>query len=278
MLKIRCQKVIIWFVCLFMYISPSVSQEIIEVKGAIGESEIVGRISEVEARQLAINNAKVEALRKAGVGEYLKTYENLFRSETNNDFSEFFSSDIHAELQGAIKEYQIVDEKRKVDQITNLFMYEVTLNASVILYSSKPDPTFTVKVEGVKSVYEDGENFEFTIYSTKDCFLHIFGVADGYTAMLYPNSLESQKPIKADKTVSFPLGYMEYPLFKTGDKPEVTRVIIVFTKEPIRFLKYKPMLVDGFEDWVTTSEDIFSWIYSITPDARMVEYQVFTVR
>lgn len=254
------------------------AQNIIEVKGIVGESEIVGRISESEARQAAINNAKVDALRKAGVGEYLKTYENLFRSETNNDFSEFFSTDTHAELQGAIQNYQIVNEKRKLDPTTNLFMYEVTLNASVILYSSKPDPTFNVKVEGVKGVYEEGEDLAFSIFSTKECFLHIFSISDGYTCLLYPNSIENQKLIEANKKISFPLGIMEYPLFKSGQTPEVTRVVFVFTKTPIRFLKYKPVLTNGFEEWITTSEDVFSWIYSITPDARMVDYLVFTVR
>ena len=254
------------------------SQEVIEVKGIMGESEIVGRISESEARQAAINNAKVEALRKAGVGENLKSYENLFRSEVNNDFSEFFSSDVQAELQGAIQNYEIVNEKRKLDPTTNLFMYEVMLNASVVLYSSKPDPTFSVKVEGVKGVYENGEELSFSIYSTKECFLHIFSIADSYSGLLYPNSIESQKLIEANKKICFPLGIMEYPLFKSGEKPEITRVVFVFTKVPIRFLKYKPVLTDGFEEWITTSEDIFSWIYSITPDARIVDYSVFTVR
>ena len=269
-----------WFtLLLFNVVQQSVcAQDIIEVKGIVGESEIVGRISESEARQAAINNAKVEALRKAGVGEYLKTYENLYRSEINNDFSEFFSTDTHAELQGAIQSYQIVNEKRKLDPTTSLFMYEVTLNASVILYSSKPDPTFNVKIDGVKGVYEEGEDLTFSIYSTKECFLHIFSISDGYTCMLYPNSIESQKRIEANKEILFPLGIMEYPLFKSGKTPEVTRIIFVFTKTPIRFLKYKSNLTDGFEEWITTSEDVFSWIYSITPDSRAVDYLVFTVR
>jgi len=263
------------FACLvtMLLFSSSISaQEIIYVKGATGEAEIVGRISEEEARRQALNNAKVEALRRAGVGEKIQTYENLFRSEFNNDFTEFFSTDIHAELQGAIQNYEIVSHRRKVDEVTNLFMVEVTIDASVILYSTKPDPTFNVKVDGIKGIYDEGEFITFSIFSTQDCYLHIFSITDNYTGLLYPNNFEKFQLINGNAEMKFPFGHLDYEAFKSGKGVDTNRMVFVFTKSPVQFLNHTG------EEQLTSSETIFSWIYSIMPNERVVDYHAFTVR
>ncbi len=264
-----------------IFLSHTLSaQEIIEVKGAKGTGEIVGRISYEEASRDALNMAKVEALRRAGVKENLRSYETLYRSEVNYDFSEFFSSDIQTDLQGAVQSYEIMSQERKVDPITNLFVVELTINAKVILYDTEPDLTFSVRVEGIKGVYEEGEELAFSIFSTKDCYLHIFGIADGYTSVLYPNHFDKPRPIRANETMGFPLGYTTYPLFKEGSEPDVTRMVFVFTTEPISYMNYKAVRVEDsdYYEWLTTPEDIFSWIYSLKPNIRNLDYHVFMVR
>lgn len=270
--SINTLKNLVAIILVFMAIN-TYSQQTIQVKGAKGTGEIVGRISYEEARREALNQAKVEALRKAGVKENLQSYESLFRSEVNNDFSEFFSSDIQSELQGAVQSYEIVSHERKVDPVTNLFNVEVTINATVILYENKPDLTFNVRVEGVKGIYEDGENLTFTLTATQNCYLHIFSITDTYTSLMYPNVWEPFKEIQAGKKISFPFSQIiDYSLFKNTKEPELNRVLFVFTKKPIRFLKAVG------DDQLTSSEEIFAWVYGITPDERKLDYQVFTVR
>ena len=122
--------------------TSAVAQDIITVTGAKGSGIIAGTITPAQARQEAINQAKVEALRKAGVTENLQSYQSLFKSEVDNDFTEFFSSDVQAELQGAVKDYTIVKEENKVDG--SVFFIEVTIDATVILYDAKPDPTLII--------------------------------------------------------------------------------------------------------------------------------------
>ncbi len=262
----------ILFVLLTINATP---QKIIEVKGATGTGEIVGRISYEEAKREALNQAKVDALRKAGVSEHLQSYESLYRSEINNDFSEFFSSDIQSELQGAVQKFDIVKQERKVDPITNLFVVEVVIDATVIMYDARPDPTFNVRIEGIKGIYENGEKLTFSVTATQQCYLHIFGITDNYTSLMFPNMHEKINEIQPNKRVSFPFEqWMEYTLEKTNKKgPELHRVLFVFTKKPVRYLNYK-----GEEEQLTSSEDIFSWVYSITPDERKLEYQVLTIR
>lgn len=272
MSKLRYHKVVAWVACILLYFPTAISQNIIEVKGIVGEAEIVGRISEDEARKQALNNAKVEALRKAGVGENIQTYENLFRSELNKDFTEFFNSDVHSELRGAIQEYEVVRHRRKVDEVTNLFKVEVIIDAKVILYKSSPDPTFNITVEGVKALYDEGELLKFSIQSTQECYLHIFSITDNYTSLIYPNKWEKFQAINANKQMLFPFAQIEYELFKSGKEPDTHRMVFVFTKKPIRFTQHTG------EDQLTSSETIFSWIYSIMPEERMVDYRAFIVR
>jgi hypothetical protein len=251
----------------------SFAQKVVEVKGIVGVGEIAGRISYEEAKRDALNQAKVEALKRAGVNEHLQSYENLFRSEVNNDYSEFFSSDIQSELQGAVQSYEIVKHERKIDQLTQLFNVEVTINATVVLYDTKPDPTFNIRVEGVKGIYEQGEELKFSVYSTQNCYLHIFAITDTYTSLMYPNIWEPFKEIEAGKKIAFPFSQIiDYTLYKNSKEPEMNRILFVFTKKPIRYLN-----TIG-EDQITNSESIFSWVYSLTPDERRIDYQVFTIR
>ena len=253
------------------------AQEVIKVKNAKGDGVIAGRISFEDARNEAINKAKVDALRKAGISEHIASYEQLYRSELNNDFAEFFNSDIQTELQGAIKEYTVVNQETTTDPLTKLPSIEVTIDATVIKYSTRPDPTFNVKVEGIKQVYEVGEHLSFTIFSTKNCYLNIFAIADDYTCLLYPNQelKEVFTEIPAQQKVSFPFrpDLNDYELYKDSKKPEVNRIVLVFTKKPVQYLNHS-----GGYDQFTSSESIFSWIYGLTPDERKVDYQVFTLR
>ena len=266
-------KTLSYIIFLFIFFSTnSFTQEIKQVKGAKGSGIIVGRISEKEAREEALNAAKVEALRMAGVVENLSSYELLFRSELDFDYSEFFSSDVHSDLQGAVKNYTIVKQDRMLDPHTQLFQIEISIDADVILYSVKPDPEFLVKISGIKNIYEEGEKLKFNVNATKDCYLHIFSLSENETCMMYPNNWETHKLIPGMSDISFPFGHVDYYLEKTEKSPEVNRILFVFTKTPIKFINYQG------EYQITSPEKIFSWVYSITPDIRRLEYKTFTIR
>lgn len=259
-------------IILFSFINPNVlnAQEIKKVTGAKGVGIMAGKVTPTEAQREALNQAKIEALRLAGVTEQLQSYQTLFKSETNNDFSEFFSSDVQAELQGAVKDYAIVKEERKADGA--VFLIEITIDATVVLYDAKPDPTFNVRVAGVKGIYENGEMLTFEVFSSQSCFLHIFAITDLETSLMYPNEWEEMKEIPANIKTSFPFGNVNYELEKKEKGVELNRVVFVFTKQPTRYLNFSK------EGQITNSEDIFSWVYGLMPDQRKVDYQVFTIR
>lgn len=240
-----------------------------EVKGATGEGIIIGRVSEAEARQDAINRAKIDALQKAGISESISSYQMLFKSEVENNFTEFFSSDVQTEMQGAVRKYTIVKEERK--SYEHYFSIQVTLDAIISMYDKSPDPTFNVQIEGIKSLYEDGEMLSFNILSTKDCYLHILSIDNNCASLVYPGLYEEFRMIPASNKIKFPYG-ADYELYKEGKDPVFNRLVFVFTKEKVHFLDHIG------EDQATTSEKIFSWVYGLSPDQRVVQYKTFTIR
>ncbi len=248
------------------------SQEIIEIEGARGIGLIAGRVSELDARRDALNEAKVEALRLAGITEHLQSYELLYTSQQDHNYSQFFSSDIHAELQGAVQSYEIVDERRIQNKTTQLFEIELTINAQVVKYDTRPDQSFITEIQGVKGIYNEGEHLEFNVYSALDAYLHIFNINDHEAYLMYPNPWEQFQRIAAGDPKSFPFGYVDYYLEKSTREPEVNRLIFVFTKEPVLFRDFKG------EEQATSADHIFSWIYSLSPDLRSTDYQIFTIR
>lgn len=248
------------------------SQETRQVSNARGAAIITGRISESEARREALRQAKVEALRLAGVSENLSAYEMLFRSETDMDYSEFFTSDIQSEMQGAVSHYEIVEKKRSVDPVSGLFQVEKAIQATVVLYDIKPDPEFSVRVDGVKGIYENGETLTFQVRPTMDSYLHIFNITDNEAYLMYPNPWEERRKLSGGQTIAFPFGYVDYYLEKQGNQPEANRLIFVLTKQNVAFNNYLG------EEQYAKAEDIFAWIYTLSPDIRTVDYQTFTIR
>lgn len=245
------------------------SQRNKEVENVKGTAIISGDVSPNKAKILALNEAKVNALRSAGVDENINSYQMLFTSHIKNDYSQFFSSDIQSEMQGAVKSYELKGE-RMYCKNENEVVYEVVIDAKVIQYTTKPDLTFNASIDGIKAVYNSGGNLNFTVKPTRDCYLNIFNITDSDAGLLYPNSYEKQKELKKDVSYPFPTEKIDYSLGSGQKKSETNRLIFVFTKKEIPFVKMD-------KDQVTTNEQIFSWIYQIPPDERKVEYFTLTI-
>ena len=239
------------------------------VQKVVGEAFIEKDISPNQARKIALNEAKIEALRKAGVGESVSAQNLLFTSESNGDYKDFFSSSSQIEIRGAVKDFSIVSERMYCkDSVTIVF--EVIIDATVIKYNKDADPGFTSDIQGIKEFYEANNNLEFTLKATKDCYLTIFNITDTEAYMLYPNTFEKGFKLEGLKTYDFPIGKLDYTLSNETDKTETNRLIFVFTKKPISFIK-----MDA--EQVTSVEDVFSWIYSISPDQRTLDYQSYFI-
>ena len=246
------------------------AQKQVKVSGIKGTAFISGDVSPNQAKLIALNDAKINALKAAGIGENIKSYQLLFSSQEKNEFSQFFSSDIQSEIQGAVSSYEITNQAtvKNSDEILNI---EITIDASVIKYQTKPDNTFDAYIEGLKAVYNNHDKLTFTVKTTQDCYLTIFNITDVDATLMYPNSYEKQNSFNSIKVYHFPLGQVDYALETDLKEIESNRLIFVFTKTAVPFIKMD-------KDQVTTNEAIFNWIYSIMPDQRKVEYRSLVIQ
>jgi hypothetical protein len=250
-------------------LSFCIAEKVINVENIEGEAFIEGNISPNEAKKLALNDAKINALKKAGIAENVKSYQLLFTSQTNNDFNQFFNSDIQTEIQGAVKEYQIISEKVYCDGDFKI-IYKIIINAQVIKYETKEDVSFDFYVDGLKSLYNNDEKLLYTIKSSKDGYLTVFNITDTESSILFPNIYEKNSFIVSDSIRKIPKTGINIRVHTDLKNGETNRLIYVFTKSKIPFIKMN-------SDQVTSQEYIFNWIYSIPPDQRKVEYKAFYI-
>ena len=115
------------------------ANEEIKVQNILGEAFVEKDISPNQARKIALNEAKVEALRKAGVGESVSAQNLFFTSESNGDYKDFFSSSSQIEIRGAVKEYIVVRERMYFKDSKSI-VFEIVIDATVIKYNKESDP------------------------------------------------------------------------------------------------------------------------------------------
>ncbi len=246
------------------------AQDTKHIKGAKGSYLISGSTSEEDAKVKALAEAKVNALKMAGVSENIKSYDMLFKSEIGSKYEEVFMSEKQSEIRGAIKDYTVVFSK-KLDEYSN-FTVEATIDATVILYRTSADPAFSVSIDGIKKGYQNGQKLTYTITTSMNCFLNIFNIYDKNAALTYPNPYEKQIMLEGGRTYTFPLNKnIDYPLERTTVEPERNKLIFVFTKDLIPFMKYTG------ESQETNFEDVSSWLYSISPDRRTNHFVSFVI-
>lgn len=266
---LNCSKV---WVILFVHLAiiNIYAQEISQVSNIIGTAYISGEVSPNQAKKQALNEAKLNALKAAGIGEKVSSYQLLFTSEQKNDFSQFFTSDIQSEIQGAIKSYSIKSERIYCKNDFEV-VCDVTIDAEVVKYDTKPDISFDANIEGIKAVYNNDDKLTFTLKSTQACYLTVFNITDKEAFVLYPNAYEKQTKLNPLELSKFPTVKIDYTLHTDMKQQETNRLIFIFTKTQLPFIKMD-------KNQLTTHENIFSWIYSIMPDQRKVEYITLTIQ
>jgi len=217
--------------------------------------------------QKAINDAKVNALKKAGVAENINSYTDYFRSETEDKMEELFTSDVLSNINGTVKNIDIVEQKLGITPEGQL-KYDVIINCTVVRYKTKKDLAFSAWIDGFKSGYKVGEGLSFTVKPTNDCYLRAFVFTD-QSYVLLPNEYEKSFLLKAHTEYTFPdLTKMDpYSMYIEDPKKkrETNRMVIILLKNEYYYtgeIEYK---------------EITDWIMSIPPDERLIESFAFEI-
>ncbi len=211
----------------------------------------------------AINEAKINALKKAGIKENINSYTDFYQSETDDEYSELFSSDIFSNIRGAVKEVEVVDTLRSFTK-DGLIKVTAIINCTVLKYNTSRDLSFDFYVEGIKQFYNHNESLQFKIEPAHNGYLKAFLFTRNEAYQLFPNDYEKSLLFEKGQTYDFPMQEIDY-ILETPKKSEIHRIVFVYLKEDVPFfgpVKY---------------EEIFDWIFSIPPDQRKVKSNTFTV-
>lgn len=211
----------------------------------------------------AVNEAKVEALKQAGVEENIASFTDYFQSEDNEKYEELFTSDILSDIRGAVKNIEIVEENRSFDDAGRIKV-DVLINCTVVKYVTEKDVAFDAWVDGVGMFYPNDSDLKFKIKPSKDAYVKIFIFSETDAFQLFPNNYETSYLMKGNSQYFFPSELMDYTLY-TDKKSEIHRMVMVFMKEDIpytRDVEYK---------------SIIDWIFSIPPDMRVIKSFGFSV-
>lgn len=255
------------------------SQHTIKVQDVKGEC-IISNITPEQAKEQAIQEAKREALRKAGVSENVGTSSLLKTSEDKAGIKQMFNEILTVEINGEVLSYIVTKETKKINEFNNIVI-EVTINAEVIKYDKKKDPSFDIKVDNIDEHYKEGQVLVFDFTPSADGYLKIFNMNDTENSIIYPYFDSTNKSLNdfpdrlfnKNEKIKFPInrlfgnpktketGY----LLSTDKQNEFNHLVFVYTKQNIPFYK------------TVNYQNIISWIYSISPDQRVVKYFGFMV-
>ncbi len=245
----------------YILLAPSLitNGQIIErLENVKGEWVISNDITPVQARENAINQAKVEALRKAGVPEYVAEANLLYKTENQKQLKEVFESLTTVEIAGEITEFSIVKEEKKINEVGN-WIYEVWINATVTIHKTTKDPGFNIDVSGVRESYLSPDNLTFEIKPWKNGFLTIFILSGIESGLIFPNNLEKQEKLEGGKIYKFPKSKaLDYEV--TSEKSvEVNYLLLLYTKQEIPFTSNQ------------TQENILRFIAKINPSEKCLK-------
>jgi hypothetical protein len=242
-----------------LLIIPAYGQEEIRVGGAEGFC-IISNITPEQAQKRALKEAKINALRMAGIPELIHSTDILNLSEHSGDFQQLFNSISSVEIFGAVTNFEIIKEDRFEDDFENWVSY-VVINATVQKWEKIADPEFFFNVSGIDNVYRAGEYLEFSVFPSKKGYARIFLFDNDLKAdQIFPNDYESNNLLEEGVGYNFPQNPMINYTLTCNNQEEMNNVVFILTKKNIKFLEE------------INYQSVIEWIYSISPEDRAVSF------
>lgn len=256
---------------------PSQAQKTKRVTG-----EGVGYSSDiVKAREMALFEAKKDALKEAGVYEAVKELATVYTAN-GDGFSQTYSEELSfLMIDGKVKliaDPVYADSTHTVEGIVEM---HCSIRAEVVI-EEQVDPEFDMFVGGFKQAYHDGDEMTFSFISSKDCYMRLFYFDHGpggglYGNMDYPDAEGRFADVKfrANTEIKFPSFYgapealrrsCKWTAYNSGSEPiQTTYILIVVLK------RQRPFLGE------VTYDRVIKWLWKIPADERCVHWQAIQI-
>ncbi len=237
--------------------------------------------TDIEAiRMKALNNARADALSKSGIT--ISAGDARLVSESNNNFTDFYSKFSESSTRGIILEEKITREAdaKRIEGTT--YKIEIEIEAKVAIQKGEPDPTFTVKLESSKQIVKENEAFTLTVSSSKSGYLTIFNVYQDSLSVMFPNSIDKVNMIEANKPFVFP-PHKAYELamaLPEGKTTSSEMFIAVVTTENIPFPNIEQIkFTNGAIGLRSEQLNVFAqWLYKVSLNKRCADQIPMTVK
>lgn len=258
-------KVYFTIITILLLSSVSRGQETKKLENIKGEWVISNDITPIQARENAINQAKVEALRKAGVPEYVAESNVLYTAEKQLRLKEIYESLTTVDVSGEISDFSVVKEEKKVNEFGNV-VYEVWLDVTVSIHKDNKDPGFNIEVKGVRESYLSPDKLTFEIKPWKEGFLTVFILSEKESGLLFPNILERQEKLQGQVTYKFPKSKaLDYEV-TSDNSVEVNYLLLLYTKQEVPFVAEQ------------NPENILRFIAKINPSEKCLKSFSFLIK
>jgi hypothetical protein len=242
----------------------AMAQETKKVKQVKGEWVLSNDITPAQARENAINEAKAEALRQAGAPEIISSSNVLFHTE-QSQMKELFESLTTTDVTGEISDLNVTREDKSINKDGSI-VYQVWIDAKVILHKNPRDPGFGFDIKGIQDIYHSPDKLVFTIMPWKEGYITLFILSDKDGSQLYPNKMELQQKLNGQQNYSFPLSKgLDFEV-STDANSEVNYLLVLLTKDDIPFMQ------DG------TPENVLRFVAGIDPSQKYVKTYSFLIK
>lgn len=273
----------IFFVILssFTFIKAQETQVVICEGSCIGEN-----LTPYEARRRALMSARTEAIKNV-VG--LEITEEIFRSvaEKNNiNKQEIFDSFFrltNTKSTGRIVREHILNWHTEI--INNIPVYNVKIQATIVIDDLPDDPSFKVKVNLEKDVLYDGKDeLSLKISASQDCYIFLFNLmANDSIQVILPNNYisntfyDTKTEIQSFEKEIKKLGISFTVSLREGIKKDFEALYVVALKDKrdalsFPFQQFKPL------SSIQAFADLQSWLINIPKHKRTESIKSYEIR
>ena len=267
-MNMTVKRLILIALCIFSF-SASYANEVVRVRKAVGRWEVSDDITPKQAEEKALNEAKKEALRMAGVMENVWSVFGQVTADNGTEFTEAYSSVSMLAISGMVN---VTDKKVEDfwDEGMKRNFKVVTIDALVTKDETQEDKAYAVDQRGIEPIYKQEEvlTCSIKVYGS-DSYLKIFWFGDAGADVIYPNSIDQNMLFKVGETYTFPMSKTyDLVMAKSDPKQDVERInlIVVATKQEY--------LYKGDNDY----QSILTWIYNIPADQRALFHTLTLIR
>ncbi len=248
--------------------APLHAQKIVKVKNVEGRWQVSDNVTLKEAEERALNEAKKEALRRAGVMENVWSVFGQITQESGTEFEEVYSQMNILAIGGMVNVTK--QEVEEVWDTDTRSLYKVVTIDAEVKKDDEADKAYALEVKGFAPVYNAGEAFtcSLRVFGT-DSYLKFFWFDSNGGSLLYPNDYEGNRVLEAGKEYQLPFHYgVQYLMDKqsAGSGSEKINMMWVATKDNIPFTGE------------VTYENVLKWIYAIPNSRRCAHYDLVMIK